>query len=95
MLGSIYGPVHSDCIDFFPKLKEKIVSIGNKAFFLSGDLNCLSSLVPASLTPDRGNLDTLNIANIPNPKNSEIINQWIKDDFIAKLREYIIVNLHR
>ena len=84
-IGSIYGPVYYDCIDFFPKLKEKIMSIGNKAFIISGDMNCLTSLMPPSLTPDRGNLDTLNIASIPNEKNSEILNDWIRNDFCIDL----------
>ena len=84
-IGSIYGPVYYDCIDFFPKLKEKIISIGNKAFFISGDLNCLSSLSPPSLSLGRGNIDLLNIASIPNIKNSEILNDWIKNEFVIDL----------
>ena len=84
-LASVYGPVYYDCVTFFPKLREKIESIGNKAFIISGDLNCLTSITPASLTPDRGNLDTLNIASIPNLKNSELLHSWICEEFLVDL----------
>ena len=92
-IGSIYGPVYYDCVDFFKILKDKVVSIGNKAFLIGGDMNCLTTITPANLTPDRGNIDTLNIATIPNPKNSEILNSWINDGFLVDLFRLLNPNL--
>jgi exonuclease III len=64
IIGSIYGP-NETCTDFFDNVFNKLSSWGNYNCILAGDWNCVYS---TDNTPY--NIDCLNMANLPNPRNT-------------------------
>lgn len=83
---STYAPIQTGNLNFFPNLKKKILEIGNTDFILMGDLNSTHCTTPANL----GNIDCLNMINIPNPVHCSHLNSWIESNFAYDL--YRLIN---
>ena len=78
---SAYGPKICDDQEFFQKVFATIKSIGNRLFFVAGDLNTTtSSLNPNH--PHNCNPDLQNTYSVPNKKNALFLEQLIKDQII-------------
>jgi exonuclease III len=69
ILGAIYGPNTLD-ENFFINLRNDINALGNFPTILGGDWNTTFSSLPVDLNPD-----CLNMANVPNPRHSLLLNE--------------------
>jgi exonuclease III len=68
IIGSIYGPNDYNP-DFFERLKDDILALGNHSIVLSGDWNCTVSCNPVNT-----NNDCLYMRSPPNLRHSQILN---------------------
>jgi len=75
-VGAVYGPNKQD-VKFFRNLKEICNNQGNP-FILGGDMN---TILDHSVL---GNLDMMEGGRIPNKRNGEEINKWIREGLVVE-----------
>ncbi len=69
ILGSVYGPNESN-VNFYERLHDSIVAMGNFPCILGGDWNATYSCLPLASNPD-----VMNMQNLPNINNSRKIKE--------------------
>jgi exonuclease III len=77
-VGTVYGPNNND-VEFYNRIRRHIASWGNKCI-IGGDFNTI-------LSTDRGirNLDREGGDRVPNRQNSNVLNDWIRENFLLDL----------
>ena len=72
VIGSIYGPIQTNCPNFIDTISNKIKEFGSDDFIIGGDFNAITN----NKLPSQ-NIELLNMQNIPNPIHSNKICQKI------------------
>jgi exonuclease III len=75
-IGTVYGPNNND-VEFYNGIRRQIVNWGNRCI-IGGDFNTI-------LSTERGtrNLDREGGDRVPNRQNSNVLNDWIRDNFLV------------
>ena len=90
-LGSAYGPTDVDNPNFITEVKSEIIKLGNKTFIIAGDFNCIQCMIPlirdnSNTTSKKKkyfdiNTEILNMTSIPNKRNSQLLCDYIAEEF--------------
>ena len=78
LLCCIYAPPQTRNNNFFPALKNYIISLNNPNFLIFGDMNACPCASSQSIN---NNLDMINMTSIPNPIHSRHLFNWVNDGF--------------
>ena len=78
---NIYGPTQGESPNFLIDLKNILAQYANLPILLSGDFNCISNTTKPISVRDKKNKDLIGTTNIPNPRNSKIIENWHRQGF--------------
>jgi len=71
-VGSVYGPNENNPL-FFENLRASIIN-WNLPYIIGGDFNTILDQTPGDF-----NLDRIGGGRVPNPRNADVINNWILD----------------
>ena len=80
-----YGPPQLNNHNFFPEIKDFILSMNNETFLLAGDLNSIPTNIQPSDQPLLNNLDVLNMSSLPNPIHCRNLCEWVSSNFALDL----------
>jgi exonuclease III len=79
ILVNVYGPTQAEHPQFLHNLKTELQLFSNLPIILSGDFNCISNSTKPTSVRDTSNKDLIGTINIPNPRNTKIIEKWNRE----------------
>jgi exonuclease III len=79
VVANVYGPTQQEFPNFFNDLKTTLNRFVNIPIVISGDLNAISDTTKPVNCRDTSNNDLIGTVNIPNLRNSKLIEKWNKD----------------